>query len=134
MFWQPCTSSITNNTHILESFHMCLFLESNNHLVPQLDKFEKVGIPVQCYLCIIRNFNKAINRWVCATAINSISVTRDASSKLHLIISYLLKDQFSFFSAFWHHNFHLRSNNKSWVSTSCLSSTIQGQVDPRAAT
>ena len=36
MSWQPCTSSIANNTHILESFHMYLFLESDNHLVPRL--------------------------------------------------------------------------------------------------
>ena len=36
MSWQPGTSSIINNTHILESFHMYLFLESINHLVPQL--------------------------------------------------------------------------------------------------
>ena len=123
MSWQPCTSSITNNTHLLESFPMYLFLESNNRLVPQLNKFEKVGIPVQHYLCIIRNFNKAINRSVFATAINSISVTRVALSKVHLIILYLLEDHFSFFSAFWHHHFHLRSNNQSWVSTSCLSFT-----------
>ena len=65
---------------------MYLLLESNNRLVPQLNKFEKVGIPVQHYLCIIRNFNKAINRSVFATAINSISVTRVAWSKLHLVI------------------------------------------------
>ena len=37
---------------------------------------------------------------MCAAVINSISVTRVALPKLHLIISNLLEDQFSFSSAF----------------------------------
>ena len=85
---------------MLESFGMYLILESNNHYVPQLNKFEEGGITVQCYLCIIRNFNKANIRSVCAAVINNISVTRVTSLKLHLIISYVSEDQFSSFSAF----------------------------------
>ena len=45
------------------------------------------------YLCIIRDFNKAIIRSVCVAAVNSISVTRVALPKLHPLISYLLEDE-----------------------------------------
>ena len=92
--WQIiCNSCNKNNTlHALESLY--IFLESNYKLIPWLKKFEKVFI---IYLCGIRNFKT--NKVQCGSEQLFQSVTRITSPKLHLLISYLLEDEFSFFSA-----------------------------------
>ena len=94
--WQIiCNSCNKNNTlHTLKSLY--IFLELNYKLIPWLKKFEKVFI---IYLCGIRNFNT--NKVQCGIEQLSQSVTRITSPKLHLLISYLLEDEFSFFSACW---------------------------------
>ena len=52
------------------------------------------------------------------------SVTRRASPKLHLLVSYLLEDEFSFFSLcwsnIWHNHFLLQSKNQGWATHALL--------------
>ena len=59
MSWPPCTTSITNNTHILESFHMHFFLESNNHLVPQLKYVWESSSTSSVLFVLHRKFQKS---------------------------------------------------------------------------
>ena len=76
-----------------------IFLESNYKLVPWFKKIEIKSIQLIICLWVIHNFNTI----KCNVAVNTVfqSVIRIASSKLYLLISYLLEDEFSFISACW---------------------------------
>ena len=89
-------SSNKNNSHTLESLH--LVLESNYKFVPWLKKFEKVYS--SSFFVRHHEFQYSDSKAQCSSE-NSIihSVTRVALPKLHLLISNLLEDQSSFFSA-----------------------------------
>ena len=94
-------SSNKNNMHTLESVH--ILLQSQIIKKSWLKKFERVqsstffcapsGIPILASQLAIAN--EQCEMW---QEQYFQSVTRIASSKLHLLISYLLEDEFSFFS------------------------------------
>ena len=101
---QPTTTYLVNNlwqqyltkiTYTLESLY--LFLESYYKLVPRLKKLEKVCS--SSFIYVSSRFLTLKHN----VAVNSIFylVTRIASPKLHLLISYLLANQFPFYFAYW---------------------------------
>ena len=81
-----------NNTHSLES--LLIFLGSNYKLPSWLKTFDTVSSPT--FFCAPSGISILIKHNVAGAVFQS--VTRRALSKLHLLISYILEDEFSFFS------------------------------------
>ena len=91
--WQIiCNSNNKNNTRTLESLH--IFLESNYKVIPWLKKFEKID----SLSCICASSGISTNKVQRASEqhFDQSPENRIASPKLYLLISYLLKDEFSF--------------------------------------
>ena len=104
LYQQPCNSSNTNwnnththtytnthtHTHSLESLYMYFCLKSTYQLISWLKKVWESIISSSLFLCASSGI--WILTKISVAAGNSISVTRAASPKLHLLIPYFLED------------------------------------------
>ena len=105
---QFVTAVTKNNTHTLESLQ--IFLESNYK--EKLVEKVRQSIYFNIYLCVVRNFNKYNKHCEIFQ-----SVTRTALPKLDLLTSYLLEDEFSFFSACWIYIINFFCTQRIWAMT-----------------